>query len=160
MNKDLIVRAYLDEMGGVPFGYGANDCALFVASYLEKILGFDPAEEYRGRYLTQEEGLALLPDGVAGKLKELLDGPHPLNSARTGDIAVKPLDIAFQLRVKEVQARLAERNGDTERAQAIRDEVVEDGLCLGIVQGRFVYTPDDTGPIRTALHEWKEVYRA
>ncbi len=161
MNNDLIVRAYLKEMRGVPFGYGNNDCALFVAGYLEKLLGFDPAAEYRGRYLSQEEGLALLgPDGVAGKLKELLDGPHPINLARTGDIAAKHLDITEQLRILALRAARAERNGDSELAQAIRDTIVEDGLCVGIVQGRWVYTPDDSGPVRTPLTEWQDVYRA
>lgn len=159
--KDLIVRAYLDEMRGVPFGYGNNDCALFVAGYLEKILGFDPAAEYRGRYLTQEEGLALLgPDGVAGKLKELLDGPHPINLARTGDIAFKHLDLAEQLRITETRALLAEKSGDVARARELRESFVEDGLCVGIVQGRWVYTPHDESPIRTSLNDWEGVYRA
>lgn len=158
--KELIVRTYLDEMRGVPFGYGENDCALFVAGYLEKILGYDPAEAFRGRYLSQEEGLALLPDGLAGKLKEILDGPHPINLARTGDIATKPNDITEELRAMHVMAKRAEKNGDLELAQELRDSVVEDGLCLGIVMGQWVYTPHDDGPTRTKLNLWKDVYRA
>lgn len=159
--KDIIARAYLEDMRGVPFGYGANDCALFVAGYLERILGFDPAEAYRGRYLSQEEGLELLgPEGVAGKLKELLDGPHPLNLARTGDIAAKWIDLEPAMRLQRLKLQRAESNGETELAETLRHEVIEDGYCVGIVMGRWVYTPSDDGPTREPLSDWKEIYRA
>ena len=35
-----------------PFEWGKNDCALWVASYIEVMTGYDPAKSLRGRYKT------------------------------------------------------------------------------------------------------------
>lgn len=84
-NRRPLLVAFVDRQERVPFGYGSNDCLLMTASAIAAVTGHDPAADYRGKYLTLEEGKALvggsLIDFVAGQLPEI----H-LSEAGDGDI--------------------------------------------------------------------------
>lgn len=78
---------YLREASRQPFGYGASDCALFAAGAVQAITGRDLAAEYRGKYTTYPEGLALTG---AKRLSKFVDGLLPLTTAahaHRGDVA-------------------------------------------------------------------------
>ena len=51
---------YLGDVARAPFEPGVNDCALFAAGAVAAITGLDLAAEWRGKYRSLEEGLALL----------------------------------------------------------------------------------------------------
>lgn len=156
--RDIILREFLESMEGVPFRYGENDCGLFVAEFLKRLHGVDYAEDYRGQYTSQEEALELLD--IEEELSKILDGPHPVSHARTGDVAVRQQNVEEQIKTMRLLATRAEQRGDHESAEYYRIYEVESGLCLGVVQGRWVYTPHDHGPTRTPLSEWERCYRA
>lgn len=54
----LLLSGYLKNMRKLPFKWGNNDCAMFAANWVVNCTGFDPAEDYRGRYKTEEEALS------------------------------------------------------------------------------------------------------
>ncbi len=51
---------YLGDISRAPFEPGVNDCALFAAGAVAAMTGLDLAADWRGKYQTLEEGLALL----------------------------------------------------------------------------------------------------
>lgn len=50
-----------------PFAWGTTDCALFVADGIEAMTGVDIAQDFRGRYATEEEAFALIKTVTGGK---------------------------------------------------------------------------------------------
>ena len=74
-----------------PFRYGTHDCCLFVADAVHAMTGEDLAENFRGRYRSRVEALALVgtPEAVlAGEAirRGLLEIP-PVRAGR-GDVAI------------------------------------------------------------------------
>lgn len=60
------LHAYLAENADRKFQPGVFDCSLFSADCVKVITGEDPAADYRGKYTTVAQGLALLQaDGYA-----------------------------------------------------------------------------------------------
>lgn len=57
----------------VPFAWGVNDCALFVADAIESFTGIDLAHECRGRYDSKESAAALLNELCGGDLEKYAD---------------------------------------------------------------------------------------
>lgn len=43
-----------------PFAWGVNDCALFAADGIRAITGVDIADDFRGKYASEEDALALM----------------------------------------------------------------------------------------------------
>lgn len=60
--KALLLPAYLREAGRRPFRWGELDCFLFVADWVERATGIDPAGEYRGAYTNMREGRNIIRD--------------------------------------------------------------------------------------------------
>lgn len=54
------LAAFLREAAGAPFSFGAWDCALTVANWVERATGRDPAPELRGHYATRLGWLRLV----------------------------------------------------------------------------------------------------
>src|SRR5690554_5079528 len=82
---------FIERMRPCAWQSGANDCALFVAAWLQELHGTDYAAEYRGQYKTTEEGLRLV-GSLKGKLTELFGEPDGILTARRGDIAYRTTD--------------------------------------------------------------------
>lgn len=82
---------FIERMRPCAWESGANDCALFVAAWLQEIHGIDYAAAYRGQYKTTEEGLQLI-GGLKNKLTEILGEPDAILTARRGDIAYRTSD--------------------------------------------------------------------
>lgn len=85
------LHAYLAENALRDFEPGVFDCSLFSADCVNAITGEDPAADYRGRYATVAQGLALLQaDGYADH--EAFVATHFTETsvlfARAGDLAV------------------------------------------------------------------------
>jgi hypothetical protein len=96
-HKDWRARlsASIETKRRMPFAFGQNDCALFVADSIEAVIGVDLAAPYRGRYASAEEALQLMRAAgyadlcalVAGHLDEI-----PPAFARAGDVMAFPSD--------------------------------------------------------------------
>lgn len=54
------LNAFLDKSARRPFEWGVCDCMLEVADWLDQSCGFDVANEWRGRYSTEEEAYSLM----------------------------------------------------------------------------------------------------
>lgn len=85
------LHAYLAQNAGRSFQPGVFDCSLFSADCLLAMTGEDPAADYRGKYTTVAQGLALLQaDGYADQ--EAFVDAHFIETsrfyARAGDLAV------------------------------------------------------------------------
>jgi hypothetical protein len=50
MSDDLI--AFLKESYGLSFCWGERDCGLWVAEWVNRVRGIDPASQFRGHYKT------------------------------------------------------------------------------------------------------------
>lgn len=50
-----VLKTYLGSAGRSPFAWAECDCYLFVADWVERVTGVDPAGEYRGAYTTSRE---------------------------------------------------------------------------------------------------------
>lgn len=85
------LHEFIERMRPCAWESGANDCALFVAAWLQEKTGVDYAAEYRGQYKTTEEGLQLI-GSLKGKLTELFGEPDGILTARRGDIAYRTTD--------------------------------------------------------------------
>jgi len=78
----------------VPFAWGSNDCCLFAADAVLACTGEDPAADWRGRYSTEAEALALMDSnlglyGLARAIQRARQAPRcPPSLAQRGDIAL------------------------------------------------------------------------
>lgn len=68
---DAALSGWLGQVARRPWRWGRDDCTLWLAPYLERRLGRDPAAFYRGTYATEAEARALLE--ANGGLVALLD---------------------------------------------------------------------------------------
>lgn len=89
---------FLLSRAKAPFAWGGNDCALFAADGIKAITGVDIADDFRGKYSTEEEALALVKTVCNGatvadaavhcaQKHGLVEWPKPL-LARRGDLVV------------------------------------------------------------------------
>lgn len=90
--------AFLRERGDVPFAWGVNDCALFVADAILANTGTDIATDFRGKYTTElgarrtiakVTGGTTVADAAAycASKHGLTEHAHPL-MAKRGDLVV------------------------------------------------------------------------
>lgn len=82
---------YLGIVAQQPFEPGVSDCALFAAGAVQAMTGVDLAADWRGRYATLADGLALLQsrgfaDHIALAAGHFAEIPPALAAA--GDLAV------------------------------------------------------------------------
>lgn len=95
LNWQSRLNAYLAKVQNLPFEWGQNDCATFVANAIKAMTGEDPMEGFRG-YKTEKEAKALIKargyrnhvDFVRKHFKKV-----PQALAGPGDIAVMRGDI-------------------------------------------------------------------
>lgn len=90
-NLSRELRAFLAECAARAFVLGTHDCGLFLADWVLRIRGTDPAAPIRGRYADQVELMAL---AGAGGLPRLFDrllragGLERTTEPRLGDVAM------------------------------------------------------------------------
>jgi hypothetical protein len=58
---------FLLARAGVPFAWGENDCALFVADGIEAMTGVDVAGDFRGQYHSEAEAMDLIRSVTGGE---------------------------------------------------------------------------------------------
>lgn len=79
---------------GVPMRWGRNDCALWTASIVRRVLGYDPAQRFRGKYCSRRGAVRLLTQGnlarelVAVARKHKWKTHEHVNDAEPGDIGL------------------------------------------------------------------------
>ena len=89
LNEHLIdSQARFQEIG---FKWGVFDCCTFAADWVKSATGIDPMADYRGRYASKEQAMALLRERGGGTLLASLTGlfgksVHPAKGMR-GDLA-------------------------------------------------------------------------
>lgn len=86
------LHLFIEEKRNVPFKWGENDCCLFCCDWVAIALGFDPGEQYRGRYSTALGAMRVLREirGVEGIATGVLGAPEPARFASRGDIVSLP----------------------------------------------------------------------
>jgi hypothetical protein len=89
------LSATIEAHRRLPFAYGRNDCALFVASCVEAMTGVDLAVLYRGRYTSANEAMQVLRaaghDDVCALIALQFEEIHPA-LARAGDVMAFPAE--------------------------------------------------------------------
>ncbi len=80
----------------MPFTWGSHDCCLFAADAVIAVTGVDPAAEWRGRYSSEAEALALQGEGglegiVATGLAAFGAMECPVRLAQRGDCVLAVL---------------------------------------------------------------------
>lgn len=60
---ETVIDAAIDRSEGVPMRWGRNDCALWTASIVRRVLGYDPAADFRGKYWSQRRAFSALGKG-------------------------------------------------------------------------------------------------
>jgi hypothetical protein len=135
LNDFLIARAFM------PFSWGVNDCALFVADAIEAMTGTDIAADFRG--YTDEAGAW---DAIR-RVRGAVLGVSGADAVVTVDAAAEYCAQKFGL--EEAAFPLQARRGDfCTFMQAGR-------LMLGLIHlnGRDIVTPGAKGLERTAIAE-------
>jgi hypothetical protein len=86
------LAAIVDARRHVPFAWGTNDCALWIADVVLEMTGHDLGAAHRGTY--DDERGALRHIHAAGGLRELLaELPEkPVGLAQRGDVVIAVLD--------------------------------------------------------------------
>ncbi len=72
MGATLKLNNFIESQRRVPFEWGINDCALFVASAVEAVIDIDYAEQFRGRYATKIGSLRVLRDDGYDDLEQFV----------------------------------------------------------------------------------------
>jgi len=122
---------YLRAADTKRFGYGANDCCLFVAGAVLAMTGTDIAAEFRGKYSSRKEALSLALS-YAGKRSV-----RALVEKGLGALPVVPVlcaqrgDIALVKRSRDVSLGLVALDGKAILA-AGRDGLLRLPLTLGL----------------------------
>ena len=73
------------------FDYGAHDCCIFAADCILAVTGRDVAADWRGRYATERDGLALARVKSLAQLAGRFFKPVQPIFARRGDVAIAPV---------------------------------------------------------------------
>lgn len=82
------LEAYLWLCSQGSFGYGAQDCFLFVSGAVRAMTGIDPAARYRGRYRSRAQARALLKEagGYSAVFQNCGMKEIPMARAQRGDV--------------------------------------------------------------------------
>lgn len=75
------------------FRLGEHDCCLHVADCIAAVTGRDLAADWRGRYATEAEGLALAAVKRLTALADRFFAPVPPALAWRGDVALAPVGV-------------------------------------------------------------------
>jgi hypothetical protein len=86
------------ERARMPFAWGTNDCAMFVADGIERMTGTDIAADFRGRYDNEKDAIATIEMITGGATIEdaaawcaarhgIMEWPVPLFAQR-GDMVI------------------------------------------------------------------------
>jgi hypothetical protein len=78
-----------------PFAWGENDCVLWCADWVKTVTGIDPAQDWRGKYTSEDDARSILNaigclnwSDLAGTcLSEI-----PVSRAQRGDILLHPIN--------------------------------------------------------------------
>lgn len=82
------LKAFIAAQKHFRFVWGSNDCAMFMADWVEQLDGVDPAAEWRFSYLDAKGALRCM-DANGGLAKMAArTGWEPVDSARLGDFAL------------------------------------------------------------------------
>lgn len=88
---------FLDVTRRIPFNWGTDDCAVgFAFGAVTALTGHDMAQEFRGKYDSEETAVAVMAGKGARNLGDFMalylpEYDHPVH-ARIGDIGVVPDD--------------------------------------------------------------------
>jgi hypothetical protein len=77
-----------------PFEWGTNDCVLWCADWVQKIIGVDYAADFRGKYASDGEASAIMQAAGFASIADLVSAHLPevtVNKARRGDIVLHPM---------------------------------------------------------------------
>ncbi len=107
---------FLRRAAARQFARGRHDCGLWLADWATRRCGFDPAAALRGRYASDAESAALMPDGLRETVAMLARaaGMKNASTAKPGDIAVIRIlngEPTGAIRVARGWMVLAERRG-------------------------------------------------
>lgn len=79
---------FIEERRATPFEWGRQDCCIFVADWVTRLTGKDPAAEWRGQYKT-EHGAALIINrngGIMAFADAVFGNACDVKLARRGDV--------------------------------------------------------------------------
>ena len=83
---------YLKAQQNVTFQWGVNDCCLFASAGVLATTGFDPMQQWRGKYTTETGAMRLLKKHGGGSVKaaftHVFGELKPRLNARCGDLAL------------------------------------------------------------------------
>jgi hypothetical protein len=87
------LAALIEARRHTEFAWGTHDCCLFAADTVLAMTGADPASEWRGRYDSEAEALALLGErGLEGMVADAMaafGAPEcPVLAAQRGDVVL------------------------------------------------------------------------
>ena len=83
------LAAYVQRTAGLPWGWGRQDCTIWVADWCIERWGSDPAARFRGRYCSETEALELTASGLLETVApELSLRRKAAAAAAEGDIGV------------------------------------------------------------------------
>jgi hypothetical protein len=85
------LSAVLEDARTREFAYGEHDCCTHAADCIVAVTGRDVAAAWRGRYETQEAGLALARTKSLAQLARRFFRPIPPVLAHRGDVALAPI---------------------------------------------------------------------
>ena len=87
------LRTYLDSRKTMPFEWGVNDCATFIAGAVTAMTGVDVYDGFKGIYDTEEGSREALKTAGAGTLHRTvakwLGKSKPAAQAKRGDVVMK-----------------------------------------------------------------------
>lgn len=89
-NWDSRLADYIESKREIPFAYGSNDCAHFVAGAVEAVTGEDVFSDLRGTYDTEFGSLRIIKELGKSDLGEVIDSMFDeitISHAQRGDIA-------------------------------------------------------------------------
>lgn len=92
---ESLLSGHIAEARSGTFEWGTHDCILWCAGWVRKITGSDPAQDWRGKYSSEDEAVAVLTsmgfstwaDLAAAHLPET-----PVALAQRGDIVLHPVN--------------------------------------------------------------------
>jgi hypothetical protein len=88
-----LLSCHISDARSIAFAWGQNDCVLWCADWVAKLTGHDPAKDWRGKYTSEAEAIAILRSMDLSVWADLADTNLPPTSvahAHRGDIMLHP----------------------------------------------------------------------